>query len=152
MARKTTVGSGMNTETLERLLAASDLLVRAEKEHAMIYQADLKDQVAVATGRARQKLYVMPYDEWALIRDAYLAANAGPMLMKQNPLTGEWLCWIPDTAQAYYCSTKGGAEKFCAQANADFASGKLSVVGGKLVVQEELCGGNLSVAECDTGL
>ena len=28
------------------------------------------------------------------------------MIYEQNPLTGDWLCWIPSTAQAYYVPKK----------------------------------------------
>jgi hypothetical protein len=47
------------------------------------------------------------------------------MLHKENPLTGDWLCWIPNTPQAYYCSTKKKAKEFCDKVNKAFAAGEL---------------------------
>ena len=47
------------------------------------------------------------------------------MLYKQNPLTGDWLCFIPETPQAYYCSTEKEAEKFCYKINQAFEAGEL---------------------------
>ena len=42
------------------------------------------------------------------------------MLHKENPLNGNWLCWIPDTSQAYYYSTKKKAKEFCDKVNKAF--------------------------------
>lgn len=42
------------------------------------------------------------------------------MLHKKNPLTGDWLCWIPKTAHAYYYSTKKSAKEFCDKVNKAF--------------------------------
>ena len=49
------------------------------------------------------------------------------MLYKQNPLTGDWLCYIPNTPQAYYYSSKKKAAMFCDKINAMFDSGKLKL-------------------------
>ena len=56
------------------------------------------------------------------------------MLHEQNPLTGDWLCWIPDTAQAYYYSTKKTAKVFCDKINKAFEVGKLKIDNGVLKV------------------
>jgi len=56
------------------------------------------------------------------------------MLHEKNPLTGDWLCWIPDTPHAYYCSTKKNAKKFCDTINKSFEFGELKFdEEGKLV-------------------
>lgn len=47
------------------------------------------------------------------------------MLYKKNPLSGDWLCWIPDTPQAYYYSTKKKAKEFCDKVNKAFDAGAL---------------------------
>jgi len=47
------------------------------------------------------------------------------MIFEQNPLTGNWLCHIPNTPQAYYCKTKRQAEKFCDNVNMGFKRGEL---------------------------
>lgn len=47
------------------------------------------------------------------------------MLYKENPITSDWLCWIPDTPQAYYCSTKKKAKEFCDKVNKAFDVGEL---------------------------
>jgi len=47
------------------------------------------------------------------------------MLHKKNPLTGDWLCWIPSTPQAYYYSTKKKAKVFCDKVNKAFEDGEL---------------------------
>lgn len=47
------------------------------------------------------------------------------MQMKQNPLTGDWLCWIEGTSHAYYCDSKAAARRVLAKVNADLKSGKL---------------------------
>jgi hypothetical protein len=47
------------------------------------------------------------------------------MLHKENPLTGDWLCWIPDTTQAYYYPTKKKAKEFCDKVNNAFEKGEL---------------------------
>jgi len=55
------------------------------------------------------------------------------MKHKENPLTGDWLCWIPGTAQAYYYSTKRTAKRFCDKINNAFAIGQLEIIEGKLI-------------------
>ena len=47
------------------------------------------------------------------------------MLHKKNPLTGDWLCWNPDTPQAYYYPTKKKAIEFCNKVNSAFKKGEL---------------------------
>ena len=47
------------------------------------------------------------------------------MLHKKNPLSGDWLCWIPGTPQAYYCQTKKEAKEFCDNVNNAFKKGEL---------------------------
>jgi hypothetical protein len=55
------------------------------------------------------------------------------MLFKQNKLTGDWLCYIPGTSQAYYVPTKKHAAKFCANVNNAFNSGELKIIEGEVV-------------------
>lgn len=45
------------------------------------------------------------------------------MIYKQNPETNDWLCYIPETSQAYYVRTKSQAVKFCTQVNQGFELG-----------------------------
>jgi len=47
------------------------------------------------------------------------------MLHEKNPLTGDWLCWIPDTPQAYYYPTKKKAKEFCDKVNKAFDNGEI---------------------------
>lgn len=54
------------------------------------------------------------------------------MTMRQNPLTGDWLCAIDGTNQCYACGTKRDAQKFCADVNADIDAGNILIVGGHL--------------------
>ena len=49
------------------------------------------------------------------------------MIYEQNPLTGDWLCWIPSTAQAYYVPKKSKAIKFCNKVNEAFDKGELEI-------------------------
>ena len=60
-----------------------------------------------------------------------------PQIMKheQNPLTGDWLCWIPKTSQAYYYTTKKSAEKFCNKVNTAFSKGELIIKDGTLTTR-----------------
>ena len=56
------------------------------------------------------------------------------MLHKQNPLTNDWLCWIPDTPVGYYYSTKKKAKEFCVAVNKAFENGELIIdENGRLV-------------------
>ena len=55
------------------------------------------------------------------------------MLHKQNPLTGDWLCYIPDTSQAYYCPTEKKAKDFCDKINKAFAKGELKIIEGRVI-------------------
>jgi hypothetical protein len=61
--------------------------------------------------------------------------NPGPDIMKyaRNPLTGDYLCWIPNTDQAYYVVKKSGAKSFCNKINIAFKQGKLKIIDGKVV-------------------
>lgn len=55
------------------------------------------------------------------------------MIMKQNPLTGDWLCYIPEVPmQAYYYGTKRSAQKFIGKVNEAFERGELEIVDGEL--------------------
>jgi hypothetical protein len=47
------------------------------------------------------------------------------MLYKQNPLNNSWLCYIPNTPQAYYYPSKKVAKSFCDRVNKAFADGRL---------------------------
>jgi hypothetical protein len=47
------------------------------------------------------------------------------MIYKQNVLTGDWLCFIPETPHAYYYSTKQSAKEFCDKVNEAFEQKKL---------------------------
>ena len=47
------------------------------------------------------------------------------ILYKQNPLTGDWLCWIPNNSYACYYPTKRMAKKFCDKFNKAFDIGKI---------------------------
>jgi len=58
------------------------------------------------------------------------------MLHQENPLSGDWLCWIPRTVQAYYYPTKRQAKKFCDNVNQAFERGELKLVGDKVIKVE----------------
>jgi hypothetical protein len=64
-----------------------------------------------------------------------LILNCMDTIMKydKNPLTGNWLCWIPDTGHAYYYSTEKQAITFCNNVNNAFKTGVLKFEGGKIV-------------------
>jgi len=47
------------------------------------------------------------------------------MLIEQNPETRDWLCWIPNTPQAYYYGNKKTALKFVNKVNKAFDKGDL---------------------------
>lgn len=47
------------------------------------------------------------------------------MIYKQNPLTGDWLCFIPGTPHAYYYATKKSAKDFCGKVNRAFEKGEI---------------------------
>ena len=53
--------------------------------------------------------------------------------MKQNPLTNDWLCWIPNTAQAYYYKNKRSAYKFVTKVNNAFEKGELKIKNGQVI-------------------
>lgn len=59
------------------------------------------------------------------------------MLYNKNPFTGNWLCWIPDTTQAYYFSkgvNKKEVEEFCDKVNNAFHNAELKIdKDGKVV-------------------
>jgi hypothetical protein len=55
------------------------------------------------------------------------------MKYEQNPLTKNWLCWIPDTPQAYYYPTEKRAEEFCNKVNRAFENGELKIQNGKVI-------------------
>ena len=53
--------------------------------------------------------------------------------MKQNTLTNEWLCWIPNTAQAYYYKNKKLAKRFVDNVNNAFKNGELKIKNGSVI-------------------
>jgi hypothetical protein len=56
------------------------------------------------------------------------------MLKKKNPLTGDWLCWIPKTSIAYYLRGEKTSQKFCNEINKGFEEGKIKIDdSGRLV-------------------
>ena len=55
------------------------------------------------------------------------------MICKENPLTGDWLCLIPGTTQAYYTSPEGVAKEFCKRVNVAFEKGELKLVDGEVI-------------------
>jgi hypothetical protein len=55
------------------------------------------------------------------------------MKYEQNPLTNDWLCWIPNTSQAYYCKSKKEAAKFCEDVNKAIENKVYAIINGKLV-------------------
>lgn len=59
------------------------------------------------------------------------------MQHKQNPLTGDWLCWIPETPQAYYYATKKSAERFCNKVNTAFSKGELIIKNGIVTTHQK---------------
>lgn len=60
------------------------------------------------------------------------------MLHKENPLTGDWLCWIPDTPQAYYYSSKKKAKEFCDKVNKAIDVGELKFDDNGLLVKGDV--------------
>jgi len=60
------------------------------------------------------------------------------MIMEKNPLTGDWLCYIPDAgSQAYMVKGKREATSFVKKVNAAFEKGELEIVDGKLIKKED---------------
>ena len=55
------------------------------------------------------------------------------MLKKKNPLTGDWLCWIPKTPVAFYLKGEKTSTKFCNEVNKGLDEGKLKIDDGRLV-------------------
>jgi Cys-tRNA synthase (O-phospho-L-seryl-tRNA:Cys-tRNA synthase) len=47
------------------------------------------------------------------------------MIMEKNPETGDWLCYIPNSAYAWYVKGEKKAAKFCKSFNTKFESNKL---------------------------
>ena len=68
------------------------------------------------------------------------------MLYKENPLTGDWLCWIPNTQQAYCLKSKKGAEEFCNKVNKAFETGVLKFDEDGYVVKGERTAAELPAA------
>lgn len=54
------------------------------------------------------------------------------MKCEKNPLTGDWLCWIPNTPQAYYYSTEKQAMLFVIAVNRAFERGELIIKNGNV--------------------
>ena len=55
------------------------------------------------------------------------------MIYKENNLGGNFLCYIPQTPQAYYVNTKKQAIEFCNKINSKFKNGSLKLENGKIV-------------------
>lgn len=59
------------------------------------------------------------------------------MEMEQNPLTNDWLCFIPECpSHGYYYPTKKSAKKFVDKVNAAIERGELYLENGKLKKKE----------------
>lgn len=58
---------------IEDYLQLVDAMRQALRERTMIYQADLKDKVAVHYQLDRFELYNMAYSDWSVLRDKYIA-------------------------------------------------------------------------------
>jgi len=56
------------------------------------------------------------------------------MKFKQNPLTGDWLCYISGTSQAYYYSNKKDAKKFCDRVNKAYENGEWAIENGEIKI------------------
>lgn len=52
------------------------------------------------------------------------------MKIEKSPITGDWLCWIPGTGQAYMEKKKKNAEKFAKKVNEALANGELVIING----------------------
>lgn len=55
------------------------------------------------------------------------------MIIKKNPLSGDWLCWIPGTALGYYFATKKQAKMFRDKINSAFDDGKITLLDGRII-------------------
>lgn len=75
---------------------------------------------------------------WAFTKFTTMENVKEIMKHEQNPLNNNWLCWIPNTPQAYYCSTKKAAKDFCDQVNEAFAKGELTFNDQGKVVKMDL--------------
>lgn len=53
--------------------------------------------------------------------------------IKENPLTGDFLVYFPDTAYAWYLPTNRNALEFKAALCNAFRDGRLEIVDGKIV-------------------
>lgn len=65
------------TAMIEQQLQAIEQMRAALRERTMTYQADLKDVVADRYHLDRQALYVLPYHDWAKLRERYNAEILG---------------------------------------------------------------------------
>lgn len=66
----------MHISEILQELESLEPIRQALKERAMIYQADLKDEVAKHFGLAAEKLYHMTYVDWDELRARYLKEKA----------------------------------------------------------------------------
>ena len=55
------------------------------------------------------------------------------MIFKYNEIGKNYLCYIPQTSQAYYVKSKKDAEKFCKKVNLAINNGFYSIIDGKLI-------------------
>jgi hypothetical protein len=56
------------------------------------------------------------------------------MTMKQNPLTGDWMCSVEGVpSQTYFIPNKGAAKRFIAKVNKAFECGELQIINGRVV-------------------
>lgn len=68
-------------KTLESLQGVRDAI----KSRSMLYQPDLKDEVAAANGVDPQTYYDMPYKEWEKVRDAHNEKKSATPLAENPP-------------------------------------------------------------------
>jgi hypothetical protein len=63
-----------------------------------------------------------------------MKTNGTIVLMKQNPETNDWLCWIPETQYAWYIKGKKKASEFCDELNTKFNNNVIRIndITGKL--------------------
>jgi len=65
--------------------------------------------------------------------------NKPKMTMKQNLITGEWLCRVEGVCdQVYYAHSRVNAVKFCATVNDELDRGLVLVRNGRLVAKRYL--------------
>ena len=67
----------MHISEILQELESLEPIRQALKERAMLYQADLKDEVAKHFGMQPEELYHMAYAAWAELRTRYLKERCG---------------------------------------------------------------------------